>query len=145
MEKLIKIIYKNRLIAVIIKASFKKKGIEFFTTNEFSQQLAYMNRPKGYIINAHIHPRIVRQIKFSQEVIFVKSGKVRIDLYDNKKHYIESRVLNEGDVIFIAEGGHGFKFIKDTEMIEVKQGPFFKEIQPIRFEAVLKNKIKIKK
>ena len=145
MKNLIEIKYKKNLIAFIIKAGFRKKGIEFFTPNEFSQQLAYMNRPKGYIINPHIHPAISRQIKFTQEIIFVKSGKVRVDFYDKKRRYLESRVVKQGDVILLAFGGHGFEIMEDAEMIEVKQGPFFEETQAVKFEAVKKDKRKVKK
>lgn len=78
-------------------------------------------------------------------MLFIRSGKVRVDFYDEKKHYKESRIVKQGDIVFLAFGGHGFKFIKDTEMIEVKQGPFLKEMYPIRLEAVIKDKVKLKK
>ena len=145
MKKFIQIIHKKRLIAFIIKDNFKMKGVKFFTPDKFPQQLAYMNRPKGYLINSHIHPPTARQIKFTQEVLFIKKGKVRIDFYDKKTQYAESRLLEKGDIVFIVEGGHGFDFMKNTEIIEVKQGPFLKSSKPIRFEPVKKDKIKLKK
>lgn len=145
MKNLNKVIYKNRLIAFILKANFREKGLHFFTPNEFSQQLAYMNRPKGHIINSHIHSNPVREIKSHQEVIFVRSGKVRVDFYDNKKHYIESRILKEGDIVFIAEGGHGFRFLEDSELIEVKQGPFSPIMEALKFDFVPESKLKVKK
>ena len=37
-----KIIHKNIIIAIIIRNDYKKDGIEFFTPNNFSQQLGYM-------------------------------------------------------------------------------------------------------
>lgn len=145
MKGLVRIIYKNKLFAFIIKADFKREGIEFFTPSEFSQQLAYINHPKGYIINSHIHTSRPRQIKFTQEIIFIRRGEVRIDFYDSKKHYIESRIVEQGDIVFLAFGGHGFEFMKNTDMIEVKQGPFIKKIQPVRFEAVSKDRIRLRK
>ena len=42
--------YKEQVLAIIIFASFEKQGIEFFTTDDYSQQLGYMNRPEGYVI-----------------------------------------------------------------------------------------------
>jgi len=144
MVDLIKVMHKDKLIAFIIKANFKKKGLEFFTPNRFGQQLSYMNRPRGYNINPHSHPLVARQVKSFQEVIFVRTGKIRVDFYDKNKHYLESRIIQQGDVVFLASGGHGFEFIQDSELIEVKQGPFFKKIQPVRFEAIAKEKIKIK-
>ncbi len=49
-----KIINKDQLLAIIIRANFEKDGIDFFTPDDFSQQLAYMKRPQGYVITAHI-------------------------------------------------------------------------------------------
>ena len=37
---------------------------------------------------------------------------------------MESRILEAGDVILLATGGHGFEVLEEIEMIEVKQGPY---------------------
>lgn len=142
---IIRVINKKRLLAVIIKAKFKQDGLKFFVPEDYSQQLGYMKHQQGYVIAPHIHRTALRRIKFAQEVLFIRSGKIRIDFYDEKKHYVESRVVKQGDVVFMAFGGHGFEFMKNTDMIEVKQGPFLKKVQPVRFEAVLKDKIKLRK
>lgn len=112
------------IVAVVLGNSFKREGIEFFTPPEFSQQLGYMNRPKGYKIKAHAHKLILRQIVMTQETILVKSGKIKVDLFDNKKDFIKSVILSEGDVILLASGGHGFEFLENSELIEIKQGPY---------------------
>jgi hypothetical protein len=57
-------------------------------------------------------------------VLFIKKGKVRIDFYDNAQNYIDTRTLETGDIILLASGGHGFEMLEQTEMIEVKQGPY---------------------
>ncbi|MEI2707761.1 MAG: hypothetical protein V9E96_01935 [Chitinophagaceae bacterium] len=115
-------IHQQQLLAVIIKANFKKEGIAFFTPDDFSQQLGYMNRPKGYIIDPHVHNLVERKVTLTQEVLYIKSGKVRVDFFDDDKNYLESRILHQGDVILLAAGGHGFEMLEDAEMIEVKQG-----------------------
>ena len=145
MKSIIKIISKQKLLGIIIKAGFQKQGIDFFTPPEFSQQLAYMQRTKGYVITPHIHSQVKRSIKYTKETLFIKSGKVRIDFYDEKKNYLESRVLQKGDVVLLAFGGHGLEFIKDSEIIEVKQGPFISKAQPQRFVSIAKNKLRVKK
>ncbi|HRB83435.1 MAG TPA: hypothetical protein PLW46_03930 [Acinetobacter johnsonii] len=45
-----KISHDNKLLSIIIRHNFEKNGIEFFTPDDFSQQLAYMKRPKDYVI-----------------------------------------------------------------------------------------------
>lgn len=118
------IIHNNLLLSIIIRADYKAKGIAFFTPDDFSQQLGYMNRPKGHIIDPHVHNPVERNVTLTQEVLFIKSGKVRVDFFDDNKIYLESRILEQGDVILLAAGGHGFEMIEDAEMIEVKQGPY---------------------
>ncbi|MDO9289070.1 MAG: hypothetical protein Q7T83_09785 [Thermodesulfovibrionales bacterium] len=127
------ITYNNSLLAIIIRSNFSKEGIEFFTPNDFSQQLAYMNRPAGYKIPPHVHNKVQREVFYTQEVLFIKKGKVKIDFYDDDKNYIDTRILETGDVIMLASGGHGFEMLEPTEMIEVKQGPYAGENDKTRF------------
>ena len=138
------VIYKEKLLSVIIRANYKSDGIEFFTPDDFSQQLAYMNRAKNYVIPPHVHNAVQRDVHFTQEVLVIKSGKVRVDYYDDDRNYLESRVLNQGDVVLLAYGGHGFEMLEDSEMIEVKQGPYAGEMDKVRFEPVSKEKLEIK-
>jgi hypothetical protein len=130
------IIHNNILLSVIIRHSFSKEGIHFFTPDDFSQQLGYMNRPKNYEIPPHVHNLVPRTVSLTQEVLFIKSGKVRVDFYDNQKIYLESSVLYAGDVILLADGGHGFKMLEQSEIIEVKQGPYCGEMDKIRFAPI---------
>jgi mannose-6-phosphate isomerase-like protein (cupin superfamily) len=125
--------YKNQQLAIIIYDSFKQPGIHFFTSGEVSQQLAYMNHPIGKKIDPHVHNPVSREVIYTQEVLFIKSGKLRVDFYSDNKEYIESRVLNKGDVILLMTGGHGFEVLEDIEMIEVKQGPYVGENDKTKF------------
>ncbi len=125
----------DEIIAIIIPAEFEKDGIEFFTPNDFSQQLAYMKRPTGYIIDPHVHNKVERSVHYTLETLFIKSGKVKIDFYTRDKKYLESAVLKTGDVILLASGGHGFEMLEPTEMIEVKQGPYASDNDKVRFQG----------
>lgn len=136
MEQLERIEYNGKLLGIIIRTEFKKDGIAFFTPDDFSQQLGYMNRPNDYVIPPHVHNIVERKVDLTQEVLFVKSGKVRVDFYDNDKNYLKSRILVKGDIVLLAHGGHGFKMIESTEMIEVKQGPYCGEEDKVRFSPV---------
>ena len=121
------------VIAMIVRAGFRKDGIEFFTPDSFSQQLAYMNRPEGYRIQPHIHNEVHREVFLTQEVLFIKSGKVKVDFYDNDRKPIREMTLEAGDVLLLASGGHGFTMLEPTEMIEVKQGPYAGDRDKTRF------------
>lgn len=139
-----KIKHNGNLLAMIIRTQFQKDGIEFFTPDTFSQQLAYMKRPRGYSISPHVHNAVLREVQFTQEVLFIKNGKVRVDFYDDQQNYLESRILYPGDVILLAHGGHGFKMLEKSEIIEVKQGPYAGEKDKTRFDCVEESKIVIK-
>lgn len=132
---------ENRLLAIIIRSEYHSKDIEFFTPDDFSQQLAYMNRPKGYDIEPHIHNSVPRRVEYTQEVLLIRKGKVRVDLYSNGREYLESRILNSGDVILLASGGHGFTMLEPTEIIEIKQGPYAGEKDKTRFKPKKKDDI----
>jgi len=138
-----RITHKEKLLAIILSASYEKDGIDFFTPDGFSQQLAYMKRPRNHIIPAHVHNEIIREVQYTNEVLFIKSGKVRVDFYTDQKAYLESRVLGKGDVLLLAFGGHGFEMLEESEIIEVKQGPYTGDQDKTRFEGVSKKQIKI--
>jgi hypothetical protein len=125
----------DKILAIIIYSGFSADGIKFFTPSDFSQQLGYMNRPKGYIIEPHVHKLVERKVNLTQEVLYVKSGKVKVDFYDNEHNFTESRIISTGDVILLASGGHGFEMLENSELIEVKQGPYSSDDDKVRFTS----------
>jgi hypothetical protein len=137
------IIYHGQLLAIIIWHQFNKPGIHFFTPDELSQQLAYMRHPTGKIIEPHVHNPVVREVQYTQEALFIKKGKLRIDFYNNQQEYLESRILEAGDVILLVTGGHGFEVLEEIEMIEVKQGPYVGEQDKTRFIGITAQQAKI--
>lgn len=139
-----KITHNELTLGIIIYNNYKKEGIDFFTPDDFSQQLGYMNRPQGYVIEPHTHNLIERQVTLTQEVLIIKKGKVRVDFYDSDQIYLESRILVTGDIVLLANGGHGFEMLEQSEIIEVKQGPYCGEKDKVRFNQVDKKKIKVK-
>ena len=138
------IIWQGRSLAHILRSQYKATGIKFFTPGDFSQQLGYMNRPTGYVIPPHVHNPVPREVQYTKEVLFIKSGRVRVDFYDDDQTYLESRVLETGDVILLAYGGHGFEMLEPTEMIEVKQGPYAGEDDKTRFQGISSDQAVIK-
>ena len=124
---------KSTVLALLIKKNLKAKGIKFFTPLNYSQQLGYMNRPKGYVVQAHLHKPVKRQIMNTREVLIVKKGKIRTYFYDNKKKYVCSKIIKTGDILLLVNGGHGFEMLEKSEVFEVKQGPYKKNKDKILF------------
>jgi hypothetical protein len=125
--------YNDILLALIVHRDFHKDGISFFTPNDFSQQLAYMSHPAGKVIRPHIHNPVERTVRFTKEILIIKKGKIKVDFYSNSREYLQSRILETGDVILLSEGGHGFEVIEDLEMFEIKQGPYVGDKDKTRF------------
>jgi mannose-6-phosphate isomerase-like protein (cupin superfamily) len=137
------ITYDNQLLALIVSQKFEEPGIHFFTPNELSQQLAYMRHPVGKVIQPHVHNPVTREVQFTQEALFIRKGKLRVDIYNNEQEYLESRMLEPGDVILLVAGGHGFEVLEEVEMIEVKQGPYVGEQDRTQFIGITTEQAKI--
>lgn len=126
----------DTLLAIILRSNFKEPGVHFFTPDDFSQQLGYMNYPAGKTIEAHVHNATSRQVRLTNEVLFIRSGKLRVDFYNDEQKYLKSRDLEAGDIILLVAGGHGFEVIEAVEMIEVKQGPYLGDADKTRFAGI---------
>jgi hypothetical protein len=121
-------------IALIIRSGYDQPGIRFFTPANFSQQVAFMSHPAGHKIAAHVHNLQPRQVLFTQEVLFLRRGKVKINLFGSDKQPIGSKILQQGDLILLCGGGHSVEMLEESSMIEVKQGPYTGEADKTRFE-----------
>lgn len=128
-----RVVSEGQILALILPARYGDPGIQFFTPDHFSQQLAYMRHPKGKSIEPHVHNPVPREVTYTQEVLFIRSGKLRVDFYGEGHRFLESRILSAGDVILLVTGGHGFEFLEESEVIEVKQGPYVGECDKTRF------------
>tara|TARA_B100001057_G_scaffold403441_1_gene415747 strand:- start:976 stop:1413 length:438 start_codon:yes stop_codon:yes gene_type:complete len=140
-----KIQNQKKLYALIVRSRYrKKKGINFFTDKNATQQFGYMNHKKNHIILPHRHNKRQSKILLTTEVIIILKGMLRVDFYSDKEKYLFSKKLYSNDIIMLSSGGHGFKVLKDTQMIEVKQGPYSLSMDKVKFEKVNENKIKIR-
>ena len=138
-----KILHKNKLFALIVRRQFRKKsGINFFTSKESTQQFGFMKHKKNHIIKPHKHNKRLTRILRTTEVILLLKGTLRVDFYNDKYRYLFSKKINERDIIMLIHGGHGFKVLKNAEMIEVKQGPYSLASDKIKFKTVDEKKIK---
>jgi hypothetical protein len=95
------------------------------------------------VIQPHVHNPVIREVTHTQEVLFIKNGKLRVDFYNDQQEYLDSRILEAGDVILLVTGGHGFEVLEEIEMIEVKQGPYVGEQDKTRFVGITAEEAKI--
>ena len=124
METVERIEGEGKPIAIIVRNEFTGPGVNFFSPFDFSQQLGILVHPPGHEVKAHVHNVIARDVRVTQEVLHLIEGRIEITLYTENKEWITSRVLNQGDTILLAYGGHGIKILEPAKILEVKQGPY---------------------
>lgn len=123
----------GQLIATIIRAEKMPDETEFVTGDDVKQQVGFVVYPEGGIIPRHIHVPMERHLRGTSEVLVVRKGILEADFYTDGKEFICTRLLRQGDVLLLISGGHGFRCLKDTVLLEVKQGPYLGPQEKQRF------------
>jgi cupin fold WbuC family metalloprotein len=112
-------------LALIIRSPWDTKGVNFVTSNSNPLQVGIMNHPAGTVVKPHQHRTFDRTISETQEVLHIDSGEVEASFYADGTDVVEVRTLKSGDTILLLSGGHSFKVLADSKIIEVKQGPYY--------------------
>jgi hypothetical protein len=121
------------LIAYIIHRERMPAKTTFVTPDDFKQQLGFIVYPKGGEISRHVHKPMERRLVGMSEVLLIRKGVVEVDFYTDQKEYVDTKRLEEGDLLLLAGGGHGFRCLEDTVMVEIKQGPYIGPDEKERF------------
>ncbi len=128
---------QDKILSIHIKSKnlLKEKAKYNFPTPENSFLQVGVNKYKaGDKVPNHIHLRHERMVNRTEEVIYLQRGKIRVSIFNNDQIEIDTFEVEEGDVLITLEGGHGFEFIEESEIIEVKQGPYVsKEFDKMSF------------
>ncbi len=132
----------DQLMAIYIPASYTQPGVNFLTDEPATMQLGVLAHARGKIIASHMHKPVSRESNLTQEVLVIRKGRIRVDFYDNDDEYLESRILQRGDVILLVSGGHGFEVLEDVDMIEVKTGPYVADDDKRVFQARLPDELR---
>lgn len=105
----------------------------FLTPSEFKQQVGFIVYPAGGEVARHVHRDLERHLVGTSEVLIVKKGRCLMDIYTNEREFVQTRELIAGDIILMVSGGHGFRMLEDTVLLEVKQGPYTGIDEKVRF------------
>lgn len=114
----------KKVIAVVVKKGFRGTGNIFFTDGKTPFQIAHVGHKKGKIIKPHYHNAFKRIINKTQEVDYVKKGKMNVSLYTKSGRKIKSVILGAGDMVLFASGGHGYRALENIDLMMIKQGPY---------------------
>jgi hypothetical protein len=112
------------LACIIIRADYKPTGTSFITSPDLAQQVGFVVYPAGGVIKRHIHKTVDRQNCSSSEALYVREGRLEIDIFDQNRRLLATRELHAGDFVLMVSGGHGFRVLEATILLEVKLGPY---------------------
>ncbi len=102
-----------------------KDGLNFFSQDEDFIQVGVWGYGAGKELKAHIHNEVKREVLWTQEVLFVRTGKLQANIFDTNEAKVAELEINAGDVIILLRGGHGYDIIEDgTQVLEIKNGPY---------------------
>lgn len=100
-------------------------GLNFFSQDEDFIQVGIWGYGAGKELKAHIHNEVKREVLWTQEVLFVRKGKLRANIFDTSEKKVAELEVNCGDVIILLRGGHGYDILEDgTQVLEIKNGPY---------------------
>src|SRR4030065_1349651 len=94
------------LTSIIIRADYRPPATTFITSPDLAQQVGFVVYPAGGVIKRHIHKNVARQNTSSSEALFVREGKLEIDIYDHDQNLLVTRELNAGDFVLMVSVGH---------------------------------------
>jgi len=117
--------YKGEEIAIVVRHDYPLEGARFFTEDENPLQVGLIKYSPGHVITPHKHLYKAETINEMQEVIYIVRGKARLTMYDAEtKEAIKQTELCAGDFLLHKKQAHGFEYLEDTVIFEVKQGPY---------------------
>lgn len=119
-----KITWEDKILAYIIRAEVNPEKTTFLTPLEFNLQLGFVVYPAQGEVARHVHLPLERRIVGTSEVLILKQGRCEIDIYNDERELVATRELRTGDVMLMVSGGHGFRMLEDTVLLEIKQGPY---------------------
>lgn len=113
------------LIAKIIRGQEWPKDLKFYSDEEDFLQVATWNYDSDKHLKAHGHKICERTSNRTNELLFIKRGKIRAYFYNEQDKLIIEKELNKGDIVIIYAGGHAYDILEDkTQVLEVKNGPY---------------------
>jgi hypothetical protein len=120
-------------LAYIVDPAWQADRTTFLTPDDNGLQMGMIVYGAGQDIPAHVHLPVTREVHGTNECIVVRKGRCRVTIYDSQRNFVAQRDLEQGAIILLVGGGHGFHLHEDTILFEVKQGPYVGDADKERF------------
>ncbi len=126
MSEIVEIKEGDLVLARHIPASVAwNDGLNFFSQDEDFIQVGVWGYGAGKELKAHIHNEVKREVLWTQEVLFVRSGTLRANIFDTNATKVAELEVQAGDIIILLRGGHGYEILAEgTHVLEIKNGPY---------------------
>jgi len=116
---------RGEVFALYLPASQWQPGLNFMTRDADFVQVGTWGYTAGTRLGPHAHNEVKREAARTQEVVFVRAGRIRAHVFDRDDSHVESIEMTAGDVLVLLGGGHGYEILVDgTQVLEVKNGPY---------------------
>ena len=120
-------------LCYIIRAELAPDRTTFVTPPHFKQQVGFVVYPAEGEVQRHMHLPLKRHLVGTSEVLMVRKGRCIVDVYNDTREIVSSHEVQTGDLVLMVGGGHGFRMLEDTLLLEVKQGPYLECEEKERF------------
>lgn len=122
----VEIVADGKILARHIPASAAwGRGLQFFSPDEDYVQVGTWGYSTGKSLLPHSHNEVSRSVLWTQEVLYIRKGRLRADIFDQKDHKVAELIAESGDILILLHGGHGYEILEDdTEVLEIKNGPY---------------------
>jgi mannose-6-phosphate isomerase-like protein (cupin superfamily) len=122
-----------QVLAYIARGGARPQQTRFLTPDDCTLQVGHVVYPAGGEILRHVHLPVERHLVGTTEVLIVQHGRCEVDVYTQDRRLVTSCELREGDILIALGGGHGFRMLEDTVLLEIKQGPYHPGADKERF------------
>jgi len=112
------------VLAYLARGGTPPTRTTFLTPDDCNLQVGHVVYPAGGEIARHMHLPLERQLVGTTEVLVIQQGRCEVEIYSEDRRVVATRELGVGDILIAVAGGHGFRVLEDTVMLEVKQGPY---------------------
>jgi quercetin dioxygenase-like cupin family protein len=112
------------VLAYIARRAEAPRQTRFLTPEDCNLQVGHVVYPAGGEIARHMHLPVERHLVGTTEVILVERGRCEVDVFGPERQLVTTRELRSGDMVIAVGGGHGFRLLEDTVLLEIKQGPY---------------------
>jgi hypothetical protein len=100
-------------------------GLNFFSPEPDYQQVGTWGYGSGKKLLAHSHNEVSRTVLWTQEVLYVRKGRLLAEIFDANDKKVAQVQVTAGDILVLLRGGHGYEILEDgTEVLEIKNGPY---------------------